>query len=138
MKYFFLVKKTIPFLLVLLVFSCAPREASVYYQNIDTLAAQEKQNSYEIKIQPDDLLMIIVSADDPEIAVPFNLKSVSIVSPSRQDIARGQETTQLYFIDANGFIDFPILGKIKVGGLTRSEALLLFQQNNTSLKEHKI
>jgi polysaccharide export outer membrane protein len=35
---------------------------------------------------------------------------------------------QLYLVDANGFIDFPVLGKIKVGGLTRSEALLLFQQ----------
>ncbi len=127
MKYFFSLQKTTPFLFILLFFSCAPREKIVYYQNIDTLP-KEKTNSYEIKLQADDLLMIIVSADDPEIAVPFNLKSVSIVSPSRQDIARGQETTQLYLIDANGFIDFPILGKIKVGGLTRSEALLLFQQ----------
>jgi polysaccharide export outer membrane protein len=127
MHYFFSLKKAIPFLFILLIFSCAPREKIVYYQNIDTIS-KEKSNSYEIKLQPDDLLLIIVSAEDPEIAIPFNLKSISVVNPNRQDIARGQETMQLYLVDANGFIDFPILGKIKVGGLTRSEALLLFQQ----------
>jgi polysaccharide export outer membrane protein len=42
----------------------------VYYQGIDGIAAQNS-NSYEIKIQPDDLLMIIVSAEDPEIAMPL-------------------------------------------------------------------
>jgi polysaccharide export outer membrane protein len=40
-----------------------------YYQGIDGMAAQEKVEFYEIKIQPDDLLMIIVSAEDPEIAM---------------------------------------------------------------------
>jgi polysaccharide export outer membrane protein len=127
MHYFFSLKKAIPFFFIFLIFSCAPREKIVYYQNIDTIS-KEKSNSYEIKLQPDDLLLIIVSAEDPEIAIPFNLKSISVVNPNRQDIARGQETMQLYLVDANGFIDFPVLGKIKVGGLTRSEALLLFQQ----------
>jgi polysaccharide biosynthesis/export protein len=126
MNHFFSLKKTIPFLFILLLFSCAPREKIVYYQNIDSLP-KEKSNSYEIKIQPDDLLLIIVSAEDPEIAVPFNLKSVSVVSPNRQDLIRSQETMQLYLVDANGFIDFPVLGKIKVGGLSRSELLQLFQ-----------
>jgi polysaccharide export outer membrane protein len=41
----------------------------VYYQNIDETSAQEK--SYEVKLQPDDLLLIIVSAEDPEIAAPL-------------------------------------------------------------------
>lgn len=132
MKYFFLVKKTIPFLLVLLVFSCAPREASVYYQNIDSLAAQEKQNTYEIKIQPDDLLMIIVSADDPESALPFNLTAISVpttmnVGTGTMSTLRGQESVQSYLVDASGFIDFPILGKLKVGGLSRSEVMQILE-----------
>jgi polysaccharide export outer membrane protein len=128
MKYFSFLPKTISIFLVLFLFSCASRKDIVYYQGIDGSGASEKSASYEIKIQPDDLLMIIVSAEDPEIAMPFNLKSVSMVSPSKQDLVRSQETMQLYLTDSAGFIEFPILGKLKVSGLTRSEVLQLLQQ----------
>lgn len=129
MKYFFLVKKIIFFLLVLLFFSCASRKDSVYYQNIDTLSAPEKQNSYEIKIQADDLLTIIVSADDPETAIPFNLSTISVPSAINGAAmgARGQESMQSYLVDASGTIDFPVLGKLKVGGLSRTEVMQLLE-----------
>jgi polysaccharide export outer membrane protein len=128
MKYFFGLKKAIPFLVALLLFSCASRKDSVYYQNIDSLAGQEKQNSYEIKIQPDDLLMIIVSADDPETAIPFNLSSISVPSASNMTAMRGQETMLSYLVDAGGTIDFPVLGKLAVGGLSRSELMQLLEK----------
>jgi polysaccharide export outer membrane protein len=128
MKYFSLLPKTISIFLMLFLFSCASPKDIVYYQGIDGDGASEKSASYEIKIQPDDLLMIIVSAEDPEIAAPFNLKSVSIQSPGKLDAINGQQTMQLYLTDANGFIEFPILGKLKVSGLTRSEVLQLLQQ----------
>jgi len=127
MKYFLLVKKAIPFFVVLMLFSCAPRKDSVYYQNIDTMAAQEKQNSYEIKIQPDDLLMIIVSADDPETAIPFNLTTISVPTAGNVNTAQGQLTIQSYLVDASGAIDFPVLGKLNVGGLSRSEVMHLLE-----------
>jgi polysaccharide export outer membrane protein len=127
MRYFFLVKKTIPFLFILLLFSCKPREEVVYYQNIDGLAAAEQSNSYEIKIQPDDLLMIIVSADDPETAIPFNLSNISVPSASTINAAQGLLMMQSYLVDASGTIDFPVLGKLKISGLTRSEVLQLLK-----------
>jgi len=114
-------------LLIFLCISCASKQDVVYYQNIDNLNTQHNSNSYEIKIQPDDLLMIIVSADDPEVAIPFNLKSYSTATNNRQDIIRGQETVQLYLVDQSGNIEFPVLGKLKIGGLTRTEALKLLQ-----------
>lgn len=126
MKYLFLLKKTAPFFFLVLLFSCASKKDIIYYQDIDTLAAQEKSTSYEIKIQPDDLLMIIVSAEDPEIAIPFNLTTSSIPTADRPD-AIGQQSTQLYLVDVNGIIDFPILGKLKISGLTRSEVLKILQ-----------
>ena len=125
MRYFFLLKKTLPFLVVLLLFSCKSREEIVYYQNIDALANAEKSNSYEIKIQPDDLLMIIVSADDPETAIPFNLSTISIPSAGAVNTAQGQLTIQSYLVDAAGTIDFPVLGKLNVGGLSRTEVMQL-------------
>lgn len=128
MKYLSLLKKITPFLLVTLLFSCASRKDLVYYQGIDGITAQEKSSSYEIKLQPDDLLMIIVSAEDPEIAMPFNLQSVSVQNPGRLDAVTGQQTMQLYLVDADGSIEFPVLGKLKVSGLSRSEVLQMLQQ----------
>jgi polysaccharide export outer membrane protein len=132
MKYFFLLKKTIPILFVLFLFSCASRKDYVYYQNIDGLTSPEKLNSYEIKIQPDDLLMIIVSADDPESAIPFNLTTISVptVNTSNNSVlmaAQGQQTMQSYLVDTSGSIDFPVLGKLKVGGLSRTELMQLLE-----------
>ncbi|WP_269223377.1 MULTISPECIES: polysaccharide biosynthesis/export family protein [Flavobacterium] len=126
MNSIFLLKKLMVFVLILCFFSCASRKDIIYYQDIDGIAFKEKENSYEIKIQPDDLLMIIVSAEDPEIAAPFNLKSYTSVNPGKQDVASSQ-ATQLYLVDANGFIDFPILGRLKVSGMARSQLVQLFQ-----------
>ena len=143
MKYFFLLKKTIPFLFVLLFFSCKPTKELVYYQNIDGLAGIEKSNSYEIKIQPDDLLMIIVSADDRESAIPFNLSSVSVplamnVNSGGMINAMGQETMQSYLVDAAGTIDFPVLGKLQVGGLARSDLMQLLETKITKYIKNPI
>jgi len=99
----------------------------VYYQNIDTNIIQENTNSYEVKIQPDDLLMIIVSAEDPEVAMPFNLSTVVVANSSRIDLATGQQMIQSYLVDRDGMIEFPVVGKLQVGGLTRTEVLKLLQ-----------
>jgi polysaccharide export outer membrane protein len=129
---FFLLKKTILFLFALFFFSCASKKDLVYCQNIDGLASSEKLNSYEIKIQPDDLLLIIVSADDPESAIPFNLTTISVPSVNNSNNSvmmnvQGQQSMQSYLVDSSGSIDFPVLGKLKVGGLSRSEVLHLLE-----------
>ena len=122
MKCFSLLKKIVPLFIAIMLFSCASRTDVVYYQNIDTINSQEKSSSYEIKIQPDDLLSIIVSAEDAEVAMPFNLGSTS-----GSNVSSGQQTVQSYLVDSNGTIDFPILGQLKVSGLTRSEVLKMLQ-----------
>ncbi|OOV18774.1 sugar transporter [Flavobacterium sp. LM4] len=127
MKYVFLMKKTFPLFVFFLFFSCASKKDIVYYQNIDGLNRPENASSYEVKIQPDDLLMIIVSAEDPEIAMPFNLASVTVSSTANLMSATGQQTIQPYLVDKNGDIEFPVLGKLAVGGLTRTEVLKLLK-----------
>lgn len=117
----------VPVFFAILFFSCASRKDIVYYQDIDGTPSIEKGNSYEITIQPDDLLMIIVSAEDPEIAAPFNLKSISVQNAGKLDLVTGQQTQQLYLVDASGYIEFPVLGKLKVGGLSRTELLQMLQ-----------
>ncbi|MBL0739312.1 polysaccharide biosynthesis/export family protein [Flavobacterium sp. GN10] len=127
-QFIFLIKNISFLSLLFLFFSCGSKKDVLYYQNIDTLSSKEKIATYEVKIQPDDLLMIIVSADDPEVAVPFNLKTYSISSNAKSDIARGQETVQTYLVDSRGNIEFPVLGTLKIGGLSRTEALQLLQE----------
>lgn len=121
MKYFSLLSKVTFLFLIMLQFSCASRKDVVYYQDIDSISSKEKTNSYEVKIQPDDLLMITVFGEDPEIALPFNLKSPTVTASS------GGQSPLSYLVDANGAIDFPILGNLKVSGLTRSELLKMLQ-----------
>jgi polysaccharide export outer membrane protein len=118
MKYFFLIKKSIPFLFLMLLFSCASKKDMIYYQDIDALGAQEKSNTYEIKIQPDDLLQISVYAEDPEITKAFSLNVSS-------ETAAGATAGSVYLVDASGFINFPTLGKLKVSGLSRTDVLEL-------------
>lgn len=101
--------------LILLITSCVSREKIVYFQGdeneVDSVITQ-----YSPKIQPDDLLVITVSARDEITSTPFN--QVNSFSQSQRD-----ERLQTYLVDAEGNIEFPVLGKLKLGGLTRIEAI---------------
>ena len=122
--------------MAILLFSCASKKDLVYYQDIDNMGQKEKSFGYEIKIQPDDLLMIIVSADDVESAIPFNLKSVNL--PSNLSTAGGVETTQKYLVDMKGEIEFPVLGKLKVSGHSRTEVLKMLKEKIAKYIENPI
>jgi polysaccharide export outer membrane protein len=125
MKYFFILKKSILLVLVSIVlFSCVSRKKMVYYQNIESMNNKEMTNSYEIKIQPDDLLMIIVSCDDPEIAKPFNIGA----SNQFQSGSSNQQSGPTYLVDVNGAIDFPVLGKLTIGGMTRTQVMKMLNE----------
>ncbi len=108
--------------ITLLLVSCTSREKMAYFQNIDKLKISEQTNNYNPKLQPDDLLTIIVSAQVAEAALPFNLNTVSVNS-GNNEVANGQIKYQPYLIDSKGFIEFPVLGSIKIGGLSREDAL---------------
>lgn len=123
LNFFNYTKAGISFMIFFLFFSCASKKDIVYYQNIDGINNSQNAASYEVKIQPDDLLTIIVSAEDPEIAMPFNLTSISVPNRANLQSAVGQQTFQSYLVDNKGYIEFPILGKLQVGGLTRTEVL---------------
>ena len=111
--------KRLPFIfLAFLVFSCASREKMAYYQNIESVIAGNTATNFELTFQPDDMVRVVVMGDTPEIVAPFN-KTVNIGS---KDVnATGQES-DTYLIDGNGFILFPVIGKIKLGGLTKTQA----------------
>ena len=101
--------------------SCSQQKNITYFQNIDHLS-ELNGSSFEPSIQPDDLLLIIVSAPDPEAAAPFNLTTENIPTVIGQaGVAQRQQ--QLYLVDKNGAIDFPVLGQLQLGGLTKTDVV---------------
>ena len=99
--------------------SCASSKKVVYLQDVDVNKRIKAECEYKTVIHTDDLLSIIVSCDDLESALPFNTPMIGlgreVNTTSTQQIPRG------YLVDKNGEIDFPVLGKLKVVGISRNE-----------------
>jgi polysaccharide export outer membrane protein len=98
--------------------SCASKKDIVYLQDVDTIKASNSF-SYEPVLKNDDLLSIIVSADDPEVTYMFNIPQIQ----GNYKVDESQSSIRTYLIDSYGQIEFPVLGKISLAGLTRSEAI---------------
>ena len=102
-------------------FSCTSNKNIIYLQSNGEQHSAGESITYEPMLQADDALMIVVSAENPEVAAPYNMKLVSVLDNS--DAAVGREKIQTYLIDKDGAIEFPMFGKIKLSGLTRIEAI---------------
>ena len=116
-----------PFIILVLVFaSCNTSKRITYFQDIqnftDTSGVKE-QPAPEIRLRPDDKISIIVNSKDPELTNLFNLPYVTrtLGSTSENNLSGTQHGTSGYIIKKDGTIDFPVLGSIRVEGMTRDE-----------------
>lgn len=106
--------------LVVAMSSCVSKKQIHYFQN-DEINQNEVVNTYTTIFKPDDLLQITVTTDDPESSKAFNLPAVTFSSTT--NLPLGQPVQQNYLVDNQGYINFPVIGKFKIGGLTRTEAI---------------
>ena len=119
-------KILLPIILIMLslFLSCGPSRNITYLSNLgnaaETTSRVEQQTS--LSIQPGDLLSILVTSLSVESNVLFNSSSVN-----------GVPEYAGYLVDENGFIDFPIIGPVKVAGHNKTEARELLI---TKLNEH--
>lgn len=111
--------------LILLFTSCAAPKEVLYFQDVVSLKEEVVDKGYEAKIHKDDLLAIMVNSKDPELALPFNMPIVTFQIGSQYS---GQQRLLGYLVDQNGDIDFPILGKLHVEGLTRMQLTELIKR----------
>lgn len=102
--------------LLFLFTGCADKKKLVYLQGIENQKNYDNSLRYEIKLQSDDLLSIVVTAENPEVTTPFNLPLI------QGNVVTNSQTGRTFLIDNDGFIEYPVLGKVKLGGLTRTEA----------------
>jgi len=113
-----LLQKELLVLLTLLLIGCGSPKNVLYFQDVDYSKILEVEDAYEIVIQKDDLLAIMVNSQDPELALPFNMPLVSYQIGAA---SYGQQRILGYLVDSEGNIDFPMLGTLHVEGLTRLE-----------------
>lgn len=73
---------------------------------------------YEARIMPKDELTITVNCpEDADAVVPFNLLASPAMSGANKSLTT-QPTLQTFLVTNEGYINYPILGKLHVGGLT--------------------
>lgn len=119
LKHFILIATTGIFLA-----GCSSYKKVPYMQDPETVNSYGKEIPlYDAKIMPKDLLSITVNTSDPRAAAPFNLTVQSPLNTNIKDMyTTTQPALQQYLVNNEGEIDFPVLGRLKVGGLTKNEA----------------
>lgn len=104
--------------------ACSSYKNVPYLQNTEKIKlAEQTLPLYDAKIMPKDLLAITVNTTDPAVSAPFNLvmqSPVNVANPNTYSTT--QPSIQQYLVSNSGEIDFPILGRLKVGGMTKGEA----------------
>lgn len=105
-------------LVLLAAVGCTSRKKLVYFQG----EAGPGVASYQPVFKSDDLLSITVMDLDPEATRPFNIPLTGI-SQNQGGYSQGAPSPPGYLVDAEGNIDFPVIGKIRMAGLSRSAAV---------------
>ena len=119
-KFLFLGFRTL--LLIALLSSCASKKDVVYFQNAGEFETIVDRNSFTPKFKVDDVVSIHISTLNEEASVPFNLY--------RGANANGGFAPQSvdYLVDQAGEIDFPVIGKLKIAGLSPEELRVLLRE----------
>ncbi|MDR1682454.1 MAG: polysaccharide export protein [Candidatus Symbiothrix sp.] len=119
------------FLSLLLSCQSVPQDIA-YLQDLDLYLQSTRdslQTDYEAKIKHNDQLLITVSApvlDQSQVA-QFNLPMNVFLTPGETTVFQSQ-AIQTYTVDTKGDIHFPVVGKISIAGLKRSEAANLIAE----------
>ena len=95
------------------VVSCTSSKKVVYFQDSQDFETIVTENRFEPKFKVDDVISIYVATLNPEASAPFNL-TIGVA-------ANGQSESLDYIVDKNGDIEFPVIGKVNVLGLSPEE-----------------
>lgn len=108
---------------IMILSACGSGRHIPYMKDADNISQYDLEKTakiYEAKIMPKDVLTISVNTTIPEAAAPFNLGSTagSGITSATGGAIQGAEL-QTYVVDNQGFIEYPVIGRLKVLGLTR-------------------
>ena len=113
------------FLTVIVGPSCVSQRKLSYLPDVTEASADSVNKTYQVKHENEivvgDQLSIFVNAMDPEAVQAFNLPVTHLQRLGSSTISTSGSTLQGYWVDPNGYINFPVLGMIHVEGLTTTQ-----------------
>lgn len=114
--------------------SCSTPKDITYFQELNTGALVQASKVLDVKVKPEDKLSIVVSTQDPALSSLFNLVTtqnrLGSTSSGVGDSSNGQ--VSYYTVDSNGDINFPVVGKIHIAGLSREDVAATIVNELTS------
>lgn len=120
-------------LIALAMSSCVSRSKMVYLANATQTDISNTAATYEPKIQVDDILQLVITAENSDVVAPYNLKRVQISSDQVGSSDQSSNLLMTYLVDSNGDIDMPQIGLVHIAGKTRREAI---QEIKNKLSEY--
>ena len=118
-------------LMTALLYSCSTPKDIAYFQDAAALNGMALQTEQQFRLRPEDKINIIVNSSNPLLEQQFTLTAKTSgnsalgadVKPETTagGVSGGNGMLLAYTVDEQGTIDFPLLGKIRVEGMTRGE-----------------
>ena len=118
-------------LMTALLYSCSTPKDIAYLQDAAALNGMALQMEQQFRLRPEDKINIIVNSSNPLLEQQFTLTAKTNgnsslgadVKPETTagGVSGGNGMLLAYTVDEQGTIDFPLLGKIRVEGMTRGE-----------------
>lgn len=106
---------------IVMLYSCASHKDVVYFQGVGDYETKVGENNHSQTFKVDDVVSINVSTLDPQASVPFNL-----VKGVEESSLRAEQLD--YIVDKSGNIDFPVIGQVKIAGLTAEKTKELLKE----------
>lgn len=110
--------------IILLLTSCGSSKSIVYLQDSDQLpenSTTQALKAQTVVVMPGDLISITVSGLNTDAVKPFNkIGIISELGGNSNSLSRNS-SPYAYLVDNNGDIDFPIIGKLHIGGMNKDQ-----------------
>lgn len=118
-------KAALSFFAALALWSCSAPSKISYFQDLASSDGSRLSRAPEIRVRPKDKISIIVNCKSPELTALFNLPYVTqrLGENNRSGIPSGTSSGYIsgYTVGEDGCVDFPVLGEVRVAGLSRAE-----------------
>ena len=114
-------------LAVLLLISCSTPNVA-YFNDLDNGQTEKMLQKMAIRLRSGDKVSIVVNSKDPLLADLFNLPVYTHrIGYNQAYASNASQNMSVYTVDKDGEIDFPVVGKVKVSGLSREEVATLIK-----------